>query len=384
MRRRRSSIAALVLSLAFTSSCDTATRATSCAQRAVAFLGALTGQERRRPHQNGAELALHLYNAQHSDCPVGYIRFDSQGDPELAKRLARTIVDDPQIIAVVGPGYSGETAAAMPIFNAAGLPVVTASATNPTLSQQGWQTFHRVVGNDAAQGPAAAAFLSQVLTAKRVAIIDDGGLYGKALADLVAKGLGERGVVVAPRSEVDAHALDYKATVAAIAEIGVDAVFYGGVTEPGVRLLRQLRDAHVGAPFMGGDGIFDPSFIAGVGPAAVGTFATCSCLDPNLVDTSARKSFRRDYLSLFHDEPVAFAMEYFDVANLMLAAFDAGVSTRAGMDQWLDASDSNGITKKLSFDEHGEVRVGPIYVLKVERGRFTQVASVVDGRVQES
>jgi len=361
-------LASLLVMTAIASGCGSSAGADGCEPRAIAWLGALTGQARRPPFQNGAELAVHQYNVAHPDCPVGYLLYDSQGDPELAERLAHTIVDDPQVLAVVGPGFSGETQAAMPILERARIPVITASATNPTLSEQGWSTFHRVVGNDAAQGPAAAAFLAQELRVQRVAVIDDGGLYGKALADLVASDLGNRGVVVAPRATVDAEGLDYRATVAAIADIGVDAVYYGGVTEPAVRLLRQLRDANVSAAFMGGDGIFDPSLVSGVGAGSDGTYATCPCLDPELVNTEGRRMFRTEYVNRFGEDSVGFAMEYFDAANLLLAGFQRGISTRAAMDTWVDRADMTGITKQLSFDDRGEIRVSQVSVMRVQTG----------------
>jgi branched-chain amino acid transport system substrate-binding protein len=269
----------------------------------------------------------------------------------------------------------------MPIFEKAGLPVVTAPATNPTLSEQGWTTFHRVVGNDAAQGPAAAAFLALTLGAQRVAIIDDGGLYGKTLGDLVAEDLGKRGIVVAPRGSVDATGVDYRATVSAIADIGVDAVYYGGVTEPAVRLLRQLRDANITVPFMGGDGIFDSSLISGVGAGSDGAYATCPCLDPSLTNSTDRKSFSDSYVAYFQESPVGFAMEYFDAVNLMLRAMDDGARTRRAVDVWLDRADVAGITKQIAFDEQGEVKEGAIFVHQAQSGRFQQVAAVLEGRV---
>ena len=381
MRIRPLLLATLLCVSTTTVACGSTERAGGCGSRAIAWLGALTGQARRPPFQNGAELAVHQYNVAHPDCPVGYVVFDSQGDPEIALRLAETIVDDPQILAVVGPGFSGETKAAMPIFEKAGLPVVTASATNPTLSEQGWTTFHRVVGNDAAQGPAAAAFLALTLGAQRVAIIDDGGLYGKTLGDLVAEDLGKRGIVVAPRGSVDATGVDYRATVSAIADIGVDAVYYGGVTEPAVRLLRQLRDANITVPFMGGDGIFDSSLISGVGAGSDGAYATCPCLDPSLTNSTDRKSFSDSYVAYFQESPVGFAMEYFDAVNLMLRAMDDGARTRRAVDVWLDRADVAGITKQIAFDEQGEVKEGAIFVHQAQSGRFQQVAAVLEGRV---
>mgnify|MGYP003338711418 CR=1 FL=1 len=40
--------------------------------------------------------------------------------------------------------------------------------------------------------------------------------------------------------------------------------------------------------------------------------------------------------------------------------------------------------KQISFADNGEIRVGAIYVLKGENGKFRQVASVVNGTVSDS
>lgn len=380
--RRMSMVLATVLTTASVAmACSSDPSSSGCTQRAIAFVGPLTGQYRRPPMQNGAELAVVQYNKAHPDCPIGYLPYDSQGDPDLAARLAEQIVDDPQILAVLGPSYSGETAAVMPVFDDEVLANVTASATNPTLSQQGWTTFHRAVGTDDAQGPAAAAFLSDELKVRRVAVIDDSGLYGKTLADLVAADLGKRGVVIAPRASLDPKVLDYTSTVNSLIDIGVDAVYYGGVTEPGVRLLKQMRDVGIAVPFMGGDGIFDPSLISGVGPGAQGAFITCPCVNPTDESSPDRKAFSNAYRAYFGYEPVGFVMEYFDVANLVLAALEDGAGTRAEIDRWLDTVRFTGMTKEIEFDESGDITAGPIFVLRVEGDRFAQYATILDGRV---
>lgn len=382
LRRAAFPAAATLVAALCVASCTADDASSGCAQRAIAFVGPLTGQYRRPPMQNGAELAIVLYNREHPECPIGYLAYDSQGDPDLAARIAEQIVDDPQILAVLGPSYSGETAALMPVLDDAGLANITASATNPTLSEQGWTFFHRAVGTDDAQGPAAAAFLTEQLSVRRVAVIDDSGLYGKTLADLLAADLGKRGVVIAPRASLNPKGLDYTATVASFADIGVDAVYYGGVTEPGVRLLKQMRDAGVTVPFMGGDGIFDPSLISGVGPGAQGAFITCPCLDPADESTPERKGFADAYRDYFGAEPVSFVMEYYDVARLVLTAIDEGARTRIDIDRWLDSAQVEGITKRIQFDEKGDITAGPIFVLRVEGDRFAQHATIIDQQVR--
>ena len=85
--------------------------------------------------------------------------FDTEGDPQKATAIAPQIVDDAFTIGLVGPAFSGETKATGAVFDQAGLVAATASATNVTLSEQGWKTFFRGLANDGVQGPSVANYL---------------------------------------------------------------------------------------------------------------------------------------------------------------------------------------------------------------------------------
>ena len=211
-----------------------------CSGIALAFFGAYTGENSGLgiPIYNGAKLAIDQFNTANPDCQVGYKQFDSQGSADQAPQLARSIIGDNSIVGVVGPAFSGESKAANPIFNEAGLPIVTPSATNATLQDNGWSIFHRMLANDAVQGPGIATYISDTLKAKKVYVIDDASEYGKGLADQVKSGLG---AAVVGTDTIDTKATDYSATVTKVK---------GAAAGRGVlrRVLRPGRSAVQAAP----------------------------------------------------------------------------------------------------------------------------------------
>ena len=121
----------------------------------IGFFGALTGDAANLGIniKNGADLAVKQYNEKHEDCKVKLKQFDSQGNATQAPALAKKAIDDKTVIGIVGPAFSGESKAADPAFNEAGLTTITPSATNPALAKNGWKTFFRALGNDAVAGP---------------------------------------------------------------------------------------------------------------------------------------------------------------------------------------------------------------------------------------
>lgn len=199
----------------------------SCENVAIGYFGALTGPAANLGIniRNGVKLAVDKHNKDNADCKVDLKEYDSAGDPNQATGLATQAIGDDSVIGVVGPAFSGESETAGPIFAEGGLPTITASATNPTLADNGWDTFHRILGNDASQGPAAASYIQDVLKSKKVFVVDDASAYGKGLADIVNKTLGD---TVGGTDTIQTGQTDFSATVTKIRDSGADAVFFGG------------------------------------------------------------------------------------------------------------------------------------------------------------
>lgn len=376
-------VALMLVAAAGLTSCSSDDQA-SCPPLALAFFGELTGpvSNSGTTKRNSAAMAVAEHNAANPDCEVGLISYDSHGDTDLPEVLARQIVSDEQIIGVVGPGFSGETAAVMPIFEEAGLPVLTPSATNPTLSQQGWSTFHRLVGTDAAQGPAAVAWLLSADDVKRVGVVDDGTLYGKALADFATEEFNRRGITIAPRQQVEPNRRDYGDVVQAVSSVGVDAVFYGGLGEAGAQLHRQLRDAGVDGLFVGGDGLYNNSFIDAValGPDG-GVSVAVSCPCAGSATTDRQRAFIQRYQDLYDAGSLYYAFEGYDAAAMFLAGIDSGARTRPALRDWLGTAEFEGLSKTISFDANGEVVGGPVFINRIVNGEYEAVARVSDGQV---
>ena len=113
---------------------------------------------------------------------------DDQGDPKVGTLVAQKLVDA-KVAAVIGHLNSGVTIPASEIYNKAGIPVISGSATNPALTERGLKTVFRTVGRDDQQGPAIAAYIANELKGRRVAIVDDKTAYGEGLANEVEKTL---------------------------------------------------------------------------------------------------------------------------------------------------------------------------------------------------
>ena len=110
---------------------------------------------------------------------------DDGGTPEGGAAVANKFVADQAVVAVAGHIFSGATAAAMPIYESVGVPMLSPSASNPPLTESGSKFFNRIVFTDQTSSEFTAKYLYDVLGVKTLALIHDGQDYGKGLAELV-------------------------------------------------------------------------------------------------------------------------------------------------------------------------------------------------------
>jgi branched-chain amino acid transport system substrate-binding protein len=344
-----------------------------CSGVTIAFFGAQTGSAANLGlnESRAAELAIKDFNAKNKDCQVGYKAYDSEGSPDKAPALAQQIAEDKAVVAVVGPAFSGESKAADPIFDAAGVPIITPSASNPGLAKNNWKIFHRAIANDDFQGPGIASYITGTLKAKTVAIIDDNSEYGQGLAKIVADTVPKSGATVAVTDHIDPKAQDYSATVTKVKSANVDAVMYGGYYAEAGRLAKQLKDGGVTAKFISGDGSADPGFIEAAGPAAAeGAILTAAALyTPDGYKGGA--DFGTRFKASSGNDTGLYSAEGYDAANFFLAAIAAGKVTRSDINAYVSSQSFDGITKTFKFDSTGELGGDkPIFANVVKGGKL--------------
>jgi len=124
----------------------------------IAHAGPLTGSISHlgKDDENGVALAIEQANAKGTTIDGKPVTFkmmseDDQADPKTGATVAQKLVDA-KVAAVIGHLNSGVSIPASEIYNKAGIPVISGSATNPALTERGLKTVFRTVGRDDQQG----------------------------------------------------------------------------------------------------------------------------------------------------------------------------------------------------------------------------------------
>jgi len=335
--------------------------------------------------QRGVELAIKEANAREDIAAAG-LKFasvpgDDQGDPKAGVTVANTFASDRSLVGVVGHLNSGVTIPASKVYNQAKIAMISPAATNPALTLQGLNNVFRVCTIDSVQGPMGADAAVDKFGAKTVVVVDDGTPYGEGLASEFGKQFAVKGGKVVFSERTSDKDSDFNALVTKIKGANPDMVYYGGTYNAGALLSKQLFEGGYKNPLMGGDGLFDPQYIALATPvAAEGDMVTSVGLPTSELPKGVE--FKAAYAAAFPGEEVgAYDAYSYDAANVLIEAILAAAKDKGAaqviMPVGRDAIIANvaktnveGVTGKIQFDKNGDTTNKAITVYRVEKGAF--------------
>ncbi len=251
---------------------------------------------------------------------VELIYKDDGGTPEGGASVAKSLASDPTVVAIVGHAFSDPSRTAIPIYEKAGLPMMSPSATNAILTTSGSKVFNRVIFSDKAQGKFAAEYLANRLKKKRLAVLYDTSRYGQDLGGGVAARFKQLGGEVVAQIPITPGKGDYSAQLASLASQKPDALYYGGYVEEAVALTKAMGKAGLqGVIFFGSDGVFNKDYITRTGSSGEGAYAAAVIPPPS----DARVRFDNAFQALWN-EPAGshtpFPWNGYDAASVLVAA----------------------------------------------------------------
>ncbi len=335
-----------------------------------------------KDNENGVRLALEEANAKGIDIGGQKVEFellseDDQGDPKIGTTVAQKLIDA-KIAGVVGHLNSGTTVPASALYEQAGMPMVSGSATNPKLTEQGFKHVFRIVGRDDQQGPVVANYLLSELKPKTVAVIDDATAYGEGLANEVEKTLKAAGVQVLAREKGTDKTTDWKAILTKLKGKKPDAVFYGGMDATAGPLVRQAGELGFKVPFAFGDGACTDKMAELAGAAAEGLL----CSQAGIPVQAANPKFLTAYKTRFKIDPILYSPFTYDATNLLIAAMQKAASSEpAKYLPELTKLGHDGATGHIEFDAKGDRKDAEMTIFTMRQGKVTPLAIAKSGKL---
>jgi branched-chain amino acid transport system substrate-binding protein len=318
------------------------------------------------------------------------IVFDPEDDTakaDVGAQVAARVSSDPQVAGVVGTLNTSVALSAQPVLDKANIVMISPANTGVALTGRDnlanqvrpHKNYFRVATTDDIQGPFGADFAYD-LGKRKAAVIHDKKAYGQGLAEAFRGEFTKKGGAVLPTETVNPGDKDFSAVISKLKPQSPDMVYYGGEYPEASLLTKQLKQAGLNIPLIGGDGLVDKTYGVNAGAAGEGDYASNVGAPPEQLPSA--KQFIADYNAANYPQPFsAYGALTYDAANVIIAALAKVLPGKTAIDDTVrqaviaavQATDVNGVSGHISFDAFGDTTSKVLTEYKVTGGDFKPV-----------
>jgi branched-chain amino acid transport system substrate-binding protein len=352
----------------------------------IGHVGPISGASAHlgKDNENGARMAVEELNAKGlmingKKVTLQLLTEDDAADPKQGTAVAQKLVDA-KVNGVIGHLNSGTTVPASRIYNDAGIPQISPSATNPVYTKQGFKGAFRVVANDNKLGGTLGRYAVEKLGVKSIAVIDDRTAYGQGVADEFVKGAKGKlpSIKVVGKEFTNANATDFTAILTSIKAKKPDLIFFGGMDSVGGPMLKQMKALGINAKFMGGDGICTEA-LARLAGDGIGE-GTVTCAEAGGVTGAQEKvmtDFGARYKKRYNADVQLYAPYVYDAVMTMATAMQNAKSADPAVYlPELKKIKYQGVTGLVQFDNYGDIKDGALTLFTFKGGKKTKMEVV--------
>lgn len=354
----------------------------------VGILGCTTGDYAQYGTAvlHGAQLYIDKVNAAGgiNGKKIEPVIYDDKGDATEAVNAYNRMVGN-GITALLGSVLSGATIAVVGEANPGNMPMITASATNASVTYNAEKKFlyknvFRTCYIDPFQGQKMADYASQILKAKTAAVIfETGNDYAVGLKDAFIAKAKANGITVVAETAYSKGDKDFKSQLTSIKAKTPDVIFSPNYYEDDGMIVTQARQLGIKSIFMGGDGWANVYKYASAADLEGSVF--CSAYAP--ASTDEIKKFEADFKAKYPNEtPNMFSAQGYDAAIVLLDAIKAAEAKnlKVGSAEYKQAiidgmknTTSVGLGGKYKYDEFNNP-IKSAVIIKLEGGveKFSQ------------
>lgn len=290
-----------------------------------------------KPEKRAIELFVEKLNAKGGidGHPVEVIIKDDASDPSRALQAAVELLDQEEVVAIIGSSTTGATLSIKQETNARKIPLISMAA-GVEIMEGDFNYVFRTPPTSAEAAGKALDYISKVMGKKKIAILYDTNAFGTDGRDTLKRLASSYNVEIttaegydsnATEEAIDTHLVNVKASDPEV------VVVWG--TNPGpAKIAKRMKDKGINIPFMGSHGIANKTFIDLAGEAANGVLFPAGkmliwqkALKPGTPQYELMKEFSEEYSARYGEQPNTFAGHGWDAILILTEALK-----RAGAD----------------------------------------------------
>jgi branched-chain amino acid transport system substrate-binding protein len=300
---------------------------------------------------------------------------DNEDKAESAAAAAQKLINQNNVLAILGPNASGNAIPAATICEDAKVIMISPWSTNPKTTE-GKKFVFRACFIDDFQGQVMAKFARENLKAKTAAVLYDvASEYNKGIAEFFKKSFEADGGKVVAFQSYTKDDKDFSSQLTLIKAANPEVLFLPNYYNEVPLQVQQARRLGLTMPFIGSDSWGSPELLKS-GPDVLEGSYFSTHYAPDIATPMAQK-FIKDYETKYGKKPDDVAALTYDAGQLLLAAITkAGAPDRQKVRDALAAiSEMEGVTGKMRFKGSGDP-IKSAVILQIKGGAFKYHASV--------
>jgi branched-chain amino acid transport system substrate-binding protein len=336
------------------------------------------------PSASGARLAVKEINRNGgiNGRPVELVLYNGKTDPDTIKQAARRLIEQDQVAAIAGFSDSDMVLAGAPIAATAKTVFITSGATAPTLPGQVKDYLFLACFGDNVQAAAGAHYAYINLGIKTSALLVDTKMeYTMLLARYFKESFAEMGGKIILEDTYQGGAIDFSAQVGRLKALDPppNMVYVASGPDDIGPIVKQLRQAGLSMPIMGGDAYDTPLLSDIAGKYADGVYFTTHALLDEKSGTERTEKFISAYKAEYNRLPEnAFAALGYDTVKILADALSRARpdSPESVVPALLEIRNFPAVTGDISYENNSRIPRKSVTVVIIDNGRPTLAATV--------
>ncbi len=324
--------------------------------------------------REGAELAVKVINKA-GGLPLGdrrqqviLVYGDNQDKPDVSVSVAQKLINQENVVALVGPQLSRNAIPVARLAEEAHIPMITPTSTHPETTA-GKKYIFRVVFVDDFQGQVMASFALQDLRARKAAVLYDiASVYNRGLAEIFKQVFEAQGGQIVAFESYTTGQQDFTEQITRIRAARPDVIFLPNYHNEVPLQVEQIHRAGIQATIIGSESWNELT------PADRLVMEDTYFSNHYAVDaeTDQNRSFVKAYQQAYGRLPTTTAAATYDAFGLLFEAVQKQGQTdpeaiRAGL---AGITRYNGVTGTIEFTNGTGDPVKSAIIVQVKHGDF--------------
>lgn len=357
----------------------------------IGYIGPLSGGSASLgvPAQHGFQLAIDHINASGEiDRKLELVSVDDEADPTKSAAAAQRMVDDGEVVAVLGGPNSGPVLANNPVITGAGIVQLVTIAQSDNLIDQaspGYDLTFQVTENNTYNVNATVQFFADADYAK-ICAVSDTTEYGQSGIESIRTVFAENGLEVAQHVTHEVNATDLTPQVLSLRDAGCDSIYLYSYGQDAAVFMKTVNQIGWDVPVIGGRALNQAAFISIAGAAGNGL------IFPSVIDLDKQeaKDFIEAYTAEYGDDDPAHTFSALAYDSILLLAEGLKASDYKGGQALADAlsevtvengaSGREGSTLSFTFGDHRAPSDDYQTFWTIEEGEFTMYSNEIPSK----